>query len=168
MISSFKMVIPLLFLVILGVDGVGREIENFLRDQGRWSMVGIVKLRLGLTTGDLFVSSQKLSGQILLCILSHQISWWVLSHILHFVHLRKPKGWWSRSPWGCKQRCRESGDFSVLVLCTLDESLFQKDCPHTVQIIHISYGLYTCAVLATHYLGKICHNIYNQFIFVMI
>ena len=70
---------------------------------------------LGLTTGDLFVSSQKLSGQILLCILSHQISWWVLSHILHFVHLCKPKGWWSRSPWGCKQRCKGSGDFSVLV-----------------------------------------------------
>ena len=34
MISSLKMFIPLLFLVILGCDGVGRDIENFLRDQG--------------------------------------------------------------------------------------------------------------------------------------
>ena len=34
MISSLKMVIPLLFLVILGCDGVGRDIDNFLRDQG--------------------------------------------------------------------------------------------------------------------------------------
>ena len=34
MISSLKMVIPLLCLVILGYDGVGRDIANFLRDQG--------------------------------------------------------------------------------------------------------------------------------------
>ena len=36
MISSLKMVIPLLILVILGCDGVGRdeEMANFLKDQG--------------------------------------------------------------------------------------------------------------------------------------
>ena len=176
MISSLKMVIPLLFLVILGCDGVSRDIENFLRDQGLKNLTQTfvseeIEVRHvdRLTDQNLILFlRKKLSCQILLCILSHQISWWVLSHILHFVHLCKPKGWWSRSPWGCKQRCWGSGDFSVLVLCTFSESLFLNDFPHTVQIIHISYGLYSCAVLATHYLGKICHNIYNQFIFVMI
>ena len=35
MISSMNMVYPLLFLLILGCDGVGREdIVNFLKDQG--------------------------------------------------------------------------------------------------------------------------------------
>ena len=88
MISSLKMVIPLLFLVILGCEGVGRDIENFLRNQGLENLtqtfVSEIRVRhmnrltdqnlmgtndfetsiccdsLGLTTGDLFVSSQKI------------------------------------------------------------------------------------------------------------
>ena len=82
MISSLKMVIPLLFLVILGCDGVGRDIENFLRDQGLENLTQTfvseeIEVRHvdRLTDQNLILFlRKKLSCQILLCILSHQIS----------------------------------------------------------------------------------------------
>ena len=109
MISSMKMVIPLLFLVILGCDGVARDMENFLREQGLGNLTQTfvseeIEVRhvnkltdqnlvdLGVRTmgarlrlrsaATAWVSPQvsclflhkKLLYQILVCILSHQIS----------------------------------------------------------------------------------------------